>query len=92
MIHAKKHIHKIYAAYAGRMTLPNWRAFYHGIHGHRPSMAIPGTQIVSIPPGLSPGQTFTVQQHAIPVRVVQAQVVEAKVVQVDDDAQVSNQV
>ena len=86
MIHAKKHIHKIYAAYAGRMTLPNWRAFYHGIHGHRPSMAIPGTQIVSIPPGLSPGQTFTVQQHAIPVPVVQAQVVEAKVVQVDDDA------
>jgi hypothetical protein len=55
-------------------------------------MAIPGTQIVSIPPGLSPGQTFTVQQHAIPVPVVQAQVVEAKVVQVDDDAQVSNQV
>jgi len=43
-----------------------------------------GTRIVSIPPGLSPGQTFTVQQHAIAVMpVVQAQVV---------DAQVSNQV
>lgn len=52
-----------------------------------------GTQIVSIPPGLSPGQTFTVQQHAMPAMpVVQAQVVEAKVVPQGDEAAVSNEV
>eukprot|EP00435_Cladocopium_sp_Y103_P027501 s1928_g6.t1 len=38
-----------------------------------------GTQIVNIPPGLSPGQTFTVTQHQHAMPVVQAQVVEAQV-------------
>lgn len=70
------------------VTVPQLEPGVNQIQIQTPS----GTQIVSIPPGLSPGQTFTVQQHAIPVPVVQAQVVEAKVVQVDDDAQVSNQV
>lgn len=70
------------------VTVPQLEPGVNQIQIQTPS----GTQIVSIPPGLSPGQTFTVQQHAIPVPVVQAQVVEAKVVQVDDDAKVSNQV